>query len=341
MQALGPDKAVEDYPQTTAAGAVFALRSDGTHPLHPVMLAARGEWQPLAPEQIPPDFPTAALIAPEAVTFKAQDGQETHAQLFLPRGSSAAARPAILFFHGGPRRQMLLGFHPMGAYNRMYSLNEYLASQGYVVLSVNYRGGIGYGLNYREADDFGPNGGSELNDLLGALSYLKQRKDVDPSRLGIWGASYGGLMTALGLARASDQLAAGVDYAGVYNWATFLTSIGLPPDGPEATRKAIASSPIATIDQWRSPVLLVQADDDRAVPSQQASELIDALRAHQVPHQVSVIPNEIHDLARYSSWLRVVRRGQHVLPDSAAAAACELRADLTGSDHQAVACPQR
>jgi dipeptidyl aminopeptidase/acylaminoacyl peptidase len=67
----------------------------------------------------------------------------------------------------------------------------------------------------------------------------------------------------------------------------------------------VESSPIATIDKWRSPVLVVQADDDRNVPSQQATELIEGLRAHHIAHDEIIIPNEIHDLARYSSWIRV------------------------------------
>jgi dipeptidyl aminopeptidase/acylaminoacyl peptidase len=198
---------------------------------------------------------------------------------------------------------MLLGFHPMSAYSRMYAFNQYLVSKGFIVLSVNYRGGTGYGLQYREADAFGPGGGSEVNDLLGAVAYLQARLDVDSHRLGIWGASYGGLMTALGLARASDSLAAGVDYAGLYDWGTFLPSVGESIDGADAARRAFESSPIATIDRWHSPVLIVQADDDRSVPSQQASELIEGLRAHHIDHEEIVIPNEIHDLARYSSWL--------------------------------------
>ena len=240
---------------------------------------------------------------PQAVTFTAKDGQETHAQLFLPRETTSKPHPAILFFHGGPRRQMLLGFNPNRSYSWIYALNQYLVAEGYIVLSVNYRGGIGYGLDYREADNFGPGGGSELNDVVGAITYLRGRQDVDSHRLGIWGASYGGLMTALGLARASDLLAAGVDYAGLYNWSTFLSSVGEPIDGGDASRRALESSPIATIDQWHSPVLLVQADDDRDVPSQQAAELIEGLRSHNIDHDVIMIPNEIHDLARYSSWM--------------------------------------
>jgi dipeptidyl aminopeptidase/acylaminoacyl peptidase len=284
---------------------VFALQSDGNQQLHPVVLSAKGQWQRLAPEVIPSSFPSARLVMPQAVTFTAKDGQETHGQLFLPRESSSKPHPAILFFHGGPRRQMLLGFNPMGAYSWMYALNEYFAAEGYIVLSVNYRGGIGYGRDYREAEKFGPAGGSELNDLLGAISFLQGRKDVDSHRLGIWGGSYGGLMTALGLARASDALVAGVDYAGLYNWSTFLSSVGEPIEGAEANQRAVDSSPIATIEKWRSPVLVVQADDDRNVPSQQATELIEGLRSHNIEHDEIVIPNEIHDLARYSSWMRL------------------------------------
>ena len=295
--------AIEDFPQIGADGALFALQSDGNQPLRPVALSAGGQWRPLAPEAIPSSFPSSRLVMPRAVTFTAKDGQETYAQLFLPRETASKPHPAILFFHGGPQRQMLLGFDPKRTYSWFYAFHQRLVAEGYVVLSVNYRGGTGYGLDYREADNFGPGGGSELNDLLGAIAYLRGRPDVDSHRLGIWGASYGGLMTALGLARASDALAAGVDYAGIHDWSTFLSSVGEPIDGDDANRRAVESSPIATIGQWHSPVLLVQADDDHVVPSQQASELIEGLRSHDIEHEVIMIPNEIHDMARYASWM--------------------------------------
>lgn len=295
--------AIEDYPQIGADGALFALQSDDNQPLHPVALSAGGQWRRLAPEAIPSSFPSSKLVMPQAVTFTAKDGQETHAQLFLPRETTSEPHPAILFFHGGPQRQMLLGFNTNRSYSWIYAFNQYLVAEGYIVLSVNYRGGTGYGLDYREADNLGPGGSSELNDLVGAITYLRGRQDVDSHRLGIWGPSYGGLMTALGLARASDAFAAGVDYAGIHNWSTFLSSVGDPIDGGDANGRAVESSPIATIDQWHSPVLLVQADNDGVVPSQQAAELIEGLRSHNIDHDVIMIPNEIHDLARYSSWM--------------------------------------
>ncbi len=301
------DQAIEDYPEISGDGTIFALQSAATNPLQPVMLAAGARWQLLAPEGAA-SFPSSKLVTPEPVTYTAKDGQIVHAQLFLPRDAGGVKpHPAIMFYHGGPRRQMLLGFNPMGAYNWMYALNQHFVSEGYIVISVNYRGGIGYGLDYREAKNFGPDGGSELNDLLGTVTYLQGRKDVDARKIGIWGASYGGLMTALGLARASKDIAVGVDYAGVYNWDTMLASVGVPVEPGEATRRGFDSSPVATIDQWHSPVLVVQADDDRNVPLQQSVELIEDLRLHHIDHEEIMMPNEIHDLAHYSSWITLFK----------------------------------
>jgi dipeptidyl aminopeptidase/acylaminoacyl peptidase len=298
----GRDSAIEDAPQMSTDGTLYALKSDATEPLEPVMLAA-GSWQSLAPGSVPRSFPQAQLVAPESVSFPAHDGQTAYGQIFVPRHAGTGRHAAILFFHGGPERQMLLGFHPMDAYSFMYALDQYFVSEGYIVLSVNYRGGSGYGLDFREAPGAAAGGGSELNDLLGAVAYLKGRQDVDAHRIGIWGGSYGGLMTALGLARASEDIAAGVDYAGLYNWATFLKAVGVPAASPEATRVALESSPIATIEAWKSPVLVVQADDDRDVPFSQSAELIEALRTHHIDHQEMILPDEIHNLSRYASWM--------------------------------------
>jgi len=301
---VGRDSAIEDSPQMSADGTLYALQSDATRPLQPVILAGK-RWEPLAPQSLPASFPEAALVTPQSVAFPARDGHLGRGQLFLPRQrASSEKHPALLFFHGGPQRQMLLGFHPMDAYSFMYAANQYFVSEGYVVLSVSYRGGTGYGLDFREASGFGPGGASELNDLLGAVAFLKERSDVDARRVGIWGGSYGGLMAALGLARASADIAVGVDYAGIYNWATALTAWGLAPPNAEAARLAEQSSPIATINAWRSPVLVVHSDDDRDVPFAQSVDLIEALRSRHIDHEEMILPNEIHDLSRYGSWVR-------------------------------------
>ncbi|THD81684.1 MAG: S9 family peptidase [Phenylobacterium sp.] len=294
---------IEDNPVVASDGQVMALHSDWRKPIHPVWLAGSTRLVDLAPAAMPADFPDARFSEPKPVIFTSPDGQTIHGQLFLPRNGRPARGPAILFFHGGPTRQMLLGWHPMDAYTYMYGLNQYLADEGYVVLSVNYRGGSGYGLDFREALKFGPAGGSEVNDILGAAQYLRGRPDVDPKRIGIWGGSYGGLMTALGLARASDLLAAGVDYAGVHDWSTIGAGLG-PGSAPGAAELARASSPMGTIDKWTSPVLLIHADDDRNVPFSQTVELVEALRQRHVEFEQLILPDEIHDLLRGESWLR-------------------------------------
>lgn len=304
VAAVPHDDGIEAYPDVAPDGTIFALRSEAIRQLAPVVLRDGG-WVSLAPAAMPASFPARDMVVPQSVTFAAKDGLTVHGQLFLPPGRVSGRRPAIMFFHGGPSRQMLTGFHYMSAYSYMYGLNEYFASKGYVVLSVNYRGGIGYGLEYREAKDFGPGGGSEANDILGAVSYLRGRDDVDARHVGIWGGSYGGLMTALGLARASDAIAVGVDYAGVYDWASMLAVLGAPIEDAKAKAIAIASSPVATIDRWRSPVLVVHADDDRNVPVQQSTQLIQDLEAHGVEHDTILMPNEVHDLTRYASWMQL------------------------------------
>ncbi len=301
--ALTRGASIEDYPVLSSDGQVLALHGTARDPMRPVRIAD-GTATDLAPGAIPADFPSARLVEPQPVVLAAADGLPIHAQLFLPPpGRRRAPGPAVLFFHGGPSREMLLGWHPMDAYSFMYGMNQYLADEGYVVLSVNYRGGIGYGLDFRTAPNFGAAGASELNDILGAALYLRSRPDVDPARVGIWGGSYGGLMTALGLSRASGLLAAGVDYAGVHDWRTLLPGLDHPGAPAGAAQLAFDSSAIATVDRWRSPVLLVHADDDRNVPFSQSVELLTALRKHDVDVEQLVIPDEIHDLLREHSWL--------------------------------------
>ena len=239
--------------------------------------------------------------------LSAADGMQIHGQLFLPRDAADGARhPALVFFHGGSRRQMLLGWHYMLYYSNAYAMNQYLASRGYIVLAVNYRSGIGYGLNFREALNYGAAGASEFNDVEGAGLYLRSRSDVDPARIGLWGGSYGGYLTALGLARASDLYAAGVDMHGVHDWNTEIPTFAAsykPGERTDFARLAWESSPLSSISTWRSPVLLIQGDDDRNVPFAETVDLAEALRKQGVPFEQLVFPDEIHDFLMHRTWL--------------------------------------
>ena len=306
---LTKGEGLEWTPRMASDGKTIALlRSNARRPARPALLASNGEMRNLAPQTIPADFPTDQLAVPKQVIFSAADGMKIHGQLFLPRNVEDGQRhSAVIFFHGGSQRQMLLGWHYMHYYNNAYAMNQYLTSRGYIVLSVNYRSGIGYGLNFREAIDYGATGASEFNDELGAGLYLRGRPDVDSKRIGLWGGSYGGYLTAMGLSRASDLFAAGVDMHGVYDWNTVITNFTStynPLEHPKVARLAYESSPAASIKTWRSPVLLIQGDDDRNVPFNQTVRLAVALRKQGVPFQLLVLPDEIHGFLMHRSWLK-------------------------------------
>jgi dipeptidyl aminopeptidase/acylaminoacyl peptidase len=299
-KALTAGATIADYPVVGSDGRVFGLQGSGRDPMRPVSLDSGGTPSDLARGMIPADFPASKLVEPQQVVFQGPDGLPVHGQLFAPKGGGAGRRPAVVFFHGGPRRQMLLGWHPMDSYAHYYAMNQLLANEGYVVLSVNFRGGTGYGLDFREAENFGPGGASEDNDIVGAANFLRARPDVDPARIGVHGGSYGGLMTALALSRHSDLFAAGVEYAGVNDWKGLVPAFAAPA---ALAKLASDSSALASIEKWRSPVLVVHADDDRNVPFSESVELVEALRKHNVEFEQIVIPDEIHDLLRNQSWL--------------------------------------
>jgi len=142
---------------------------------------------------------------------------------------------------------------------------------------------------------------------LGAANYLKSRPDVDGSRIGSWGGSYGGYLTALALARASNLFAAGVDMHGVHDWNAELPTFSPnydPREHAETARVARESSPIASVSTWRSPVLLIHGDDDRNVPFAETELLVNALRRQKVDFEVLIFPDEIHDFLLHRDWLR-------------------------------------
>lgn len=306
--ALTKGTGIEWLPVMTSDGKALAyFRSGARRPAEAVIETNGGKARELAPGTVPAEFPERSLVEPQQVIFNASDGLRVHGQLFLPPGlKKGERRPGVLFFHGGPPRQMLLGWHYMGYYNNAYAMNQYLASRGYVVLSVNYRAGIGYGLSFREAASQGASGASEFNDVLGAGLYLRSRPDVDPERIGLWGGSYGGYLTALGLARASNLFAAGVDIHGVHNWNNGIRNF-IPEYAPkpEEERLAFESSPMAWLDGWRSPVLVIHGDDDRNVAFSETVSLVEALRERKVEVEQLILPDEIHSFLRYASWLKV------------------------------------
>jgi dipeptidyl aminopeptidase/acylaminoacyl peptidase len=215
--------------------------------------------------------------------------------------------PALVFVHGGPIRQMMPGWHPMSFYHLTYELNQYLASRGYAVLEVNYRLGVGYGRAWRHQEHGGPFGAAEYQDVVAAARYLAARPDVDGARLGIWGGSYGGLLTSLALARDSATFHAGVDLCGVHDWSRFLPAEQLHDDAMK--HMAQASSAVSAVATWTSPVLFVHGDDDQNVPFHETVDLVQRLRDAGKAHiEILVYPDEQHGEVVHARWLQIADR---------------------------------
>ncbi len=316
--ALTTGVGIEWNPVVTGDGKTLAFISgEAKRPPVPAAVPMAGGTPTLiAADHIPQDFPADKLIVPQPVVFNASDGAEVHGQLF--RAANRRTRgPAIVYVHGGGPRQMLLGYHYRWEYADDYAINQYFASRGFIVLSVNYRLSVGYGAAYEFPEKAGARGASEYRDVQAAGLFLQRRPDVDPRSIGIWGASYGGYLTALGLGRDAEVFAAGVDLHGVHDrlpavnpntFAHALVGDGITEDElKQALEVEFKSSPISTIETWRSPVLFVHGDDDRTVDFRQTIELRSRLAAKGVKVEELVLPDEVHDSLLWRSWVKTAK----------------------------------
>ena len=258
----------------------------------------------------PVDYPEKSLVEPKQVLFKSLDGLSIHAQIF-DNSNGTQKKPAIIFVHGGPPRQMLLGWHYSDYYSNAYALNQYLANLGFVVLSVNYRLGIGYGYEFQHPKSAGHLGASEYLDIKAAGEWLATQSYVDAKKIGIYGGSYGGYLTALGLARDSKLFAAGVDIHGVHDWANQLKSeisvdgFHQAPDAEWAASLSFRSSPVSSVSTWTSPALIIHADDDRNVAFNQSVDLVNRLLKRKVAIETMVIVDDTHHWFKFSNTLKV------------------------------------
>lgn len=312
MQVLTPGTGLEWTPVLVGDGntAAFISATAQQSPLPAILKLNGGTIQLLGKELVPAEFPKDKLVTPKQVIFKAADGVTVHAQLFMSEGG-VGKKPAIVYVHGGPPRQMLLGWNYSDYYANAYASNQYLASQGFVILSVNYRLGIGYGYEFHQAPNGGASGGAEYQDVQAAGKWLQQQSFVDAGKIGIYGGSYGGYLTAMALSRDSKIFAAGVDIHGVHDWGTqaALTTAGekyeKAPDYALALKTAWNSSPVSSIKTWKSPVLIIHADDDRNVRFNQSVDLINRLEKQGISYETLMIVDDTHHWMNWNNAVKV------------------------------------
>lgn len=307
MEILTPGEGIEAYPVITGDNTIAFLSSTAKRPLLPaVMSSDKGPVKLIGEHLIPERFPHSQLVTPKHVTFKAPDGQNVYGQLFEPK-SASRKRPAVVYVHGGPQRQMVLGWHFMDYYSIDYGLNQYLTNLGFTVLSVNYRLSIGYGYKFQKALNAGAMGASEYQDVKAAAEWLAKQPNIDSERIGIYGGSYGGYLVALGLGKDSQLFAAGVDIHGVNNrFASSSQTTREPAPDQELYEKAVLkSSPVTYLDTWTSPTLIIHADDDRNVNFSQSVDLARRFEDKKFDFEYLAIPDDTHHWMKYSNGVKV------------------------------------
>ncbi|PSL07246.1 dipeptidyl aminopeptidase/acylaminoacyl peptidase [Cecembia rubra] len=309
MDIWSQGESIETNPVILSGNQFLAcISSNSKRPMLPTILSLEtGQMKVIGESILPPDFPLEQMLTPKQVIFKSPDGLNIHAQIFEKEGGEGK-KPAVLFVHGGPQRQMLLGWHYGDYYSNTYAINQYLANMGFVVLSVNFRLGIGYGHEFHKPERTYWQGAEEYLDVKAAGEYLASLPQVDDQRIGIYGGSYGGYLTALALAKDSGLFKVGVDIHGVHELSSRLEmpeGFEKAPDFEKAQKTAFYSSPLAYLDTWTSPVLFIHGDDDRNVQVSQTVDLIRRFEERKMPFEYLIIPDDSHHWMKYANLVKV------------------------------------
>ena len=217
--------------------------------------------------------------------------------------------PALVWIHGSGSDQNFLGWHP-GSYRMYYSLCQYLAQQGYVILTPDYRGSSGFSREWSTGVHMGL-GVNDTADVAAGADYLKTLDYVDPNRIGVFGLSYGGFLTLQAMNVDPTLWRAGVNVAGVVDWATYgagytTPRLGTPVQNPEIYR---VSAPILHMDKLERPLLILHGTNDRNVSFADSLRLFDVLIKLGKPFESQIYPGEIHffrrDIVLRDAWRRI------------------------------------
>jgi dipeptidyl aminopeptidase/acylaminoacyl peptidase len=249
---------------------------------------------------MPAGLNTADFAVPTPVYFPSRlDGKQVPATLMVTKNLDRTRKhPAIVWIHGSGSDQNYLGWHP-GSYRMYYSASLYLAQQGYVVITPDYRGSSGYSRDWATGVHMGL-GVSDAADVASSADYLKTLDYVDPDRIGVWGLSYGGYLTLQALTRDPLLFRCGINVAGVVDWATYgagytTPRLGTPIENPEIYR---VSAPIYHVEKLARPLLVLHGTNDRNVAFRDSLRLWDQLLKLGKDFEMGVYPGEIHFFRR-------------------------------------------
>ncbi len=319
------DHVLIDLPGTntdlkvSSQGRLAFVHCDATRNMDLWVAGPNGENPSQVTFSMPPAWTRESQYEPEEVSFESNGGMRAHGYLMRPKDIAAGAKlPGLVWLHGGPIRQFRRGWHPLQTYAIYHAINQYLVQSGYVVLSLNYRGGIGYGREFRNAL-YHKIGIDDVADVANAGRFLKTLPFVDPDNVGLWGLSYGGFMTLHCLAQHPDVYKCGVNVAGMWNFVQYIKWFeswagkhscffkiflgGDPEESPEMHRQA---SPHTHVRGLRAPLLSVHGTMDANVDFEQVERIIEDCVEHGKYHEEICYPGELHTFVRRKTWLDAI-----------------------------------
>lgn len=238
---------------------------------------------------------------PEIITFKARDGFNVYARLYMPK-LWHPMRPAIIFIHGAGYLQN--AHKGWSTYFREYMFHNFLMEQGYLIFDVDYRGSAGYGRDCRTAI-YRHMGGKDLDDIVDAAKFLVSKYGVNPQKIGVYGGSYGGFLTLMAMFKEPDVFRAGAALRPVTDWAHYhpgytVDILNLPHKDPEAYRQ---SSPIYFAEGLKGALLICHGMIDTNVHFQDTVRLVQRLiELRKENWEVAIYPVEDHSFRNASSW---------------------------------------
>jgi dipeptidyl aminopeptidase/acylaminoacyl peptidase len=265
------------------------------------------------------------LSVPEAVEIEARDGLAIPAYLLRPAGASGKRVPLVVLVHGGPWQRVV--WSDLDASEDLLRA-QFLANRGYAVLVLNYRGSTGYGRAFTTAA-VGEMGGKMQDDLVDGVRWAVERGIADPTRVAVFGHSYGGYASVMALAQEPQRFSCGIDIAGPTDLARLIERfppyweleldhwyryVGDPAVAVDRERMQQAS-PLFVAQKIEDPLLVIQGDRDVRVPADQSTRLVDALRRHGTPVEYLALPDMGHSLGYWAHHLRVLRATETFLAE--------------------------